>query len=242
MHINTRAATSRFPQCGDHVRLVVLAGCVCLALYARIPRYGRGACLQICRDPEHSPSHILSRPLGQVSRDVVVRSYLDVIAQARSLTGTFYRAGSGFKLNVQNLSSLTLNLGSHTTTPLVTVGVSLNYEPFYTVNVSAGTNPIPLTPSSAQAQKSSHTVVRINAVGWQDNRVNLDSIALNAVRPQTSFFQRLSFEHISLAISTIGRNAASLQALEARIPVHRRLSLSCKSFFAVPSTTSMSAN
>ncbi|KAL7278773.1 hypothetical protein ACG7TL_007781 [Trametes sanguinea] len=90
------------------------------------------------------------------------------------------RAGSGFKLHVQDLSTLTLNLGPHTTAPLASVGVSVDYEPFYTVNVSAGANVIPLngSPSSPQ-MKGTASVVRINVEGWQDNRINLEAISLN---------------------------------------------------------------
>ncbi|ETW80070.1 hypothetical protein HETIRDRAFT_322385 [Heterobasidion irregulare TC 32-1] len=141
---------------------------------------------------------------GHASKSVVIPNTHPLIyyhGRWDKSPGTWW-AGSGFKLNVQNLSSLTLNLGSHTTTPLVTVGVSLDYEPFYTVNVSAGTNPIPLTQSSAQAQKSSHTVVRINAVGWQDNRVNLDSITLNSGATLLPYKpSKLAFQYIGDSLS-----------------------------------------
>ncbi|KAH9886685.1 SGNH hydrolase [Cubamyces lactineus] len=95
--------------------------------------------------------------------------------------GTWW-AGSGLKLHVSGLESLLLNLGPHTTAPLASVGVSVNYAPFYTVNVSSGTNVIPLSdPSSARkapARGPTH-VVRINVEGWQNNRINLESIVLN---------------------------------------------------------------
>lgn len=89
------------------------------------------------------------------------------------------RAGSGFKLYVQNLKSLGLSLGEHTTIPLVSLGVSIDYQPFVTVNVSAGLNNIPIT---SEGNGKNPRVVRINAEGWQNNRMNLESIVLNAVR------------------------------------------------------------
>ncbi|EMD37519.1 hypothetical protein CERSUDRAFT_49893 [Gelatoporia subvermispora B] len=89
---------------------------------------------------------------------------------------------TGFKLHVQDLSSLTLNLGNHTTSPTVQLGVSVNYGPFNTVNVSAGTNEIPLIVSSDEtddAKLPATSVVRINVPGWQDNRLELENIVLN---------------------------------------------------------------
>ncbi len=90
-------------------------------------------------------------------------------------TVDLYRAGSGFKLHVQNLRSLALNLGPHTTSPLASIAVSVDYNNFTTVNVSSGTNVIPLEPSSRSG------VVRINVEGWQNNRINLESLVLNSV-------------------------------------------------------------
>ncbi|TFK48158.1 hypothetical protein OE88DRAFT_1762098 [Heliocybe sulcata] len=87
--------------------------------------------------------------------------------------GTWW-ASSGFNLVVDNLSSLTLNLGPHTTSPLVSLGVSVNYNAVYTFNASAGSNTIPL--SNVQAGPN---VVRINVEGWQNNRMNLESIVIN---------------------------------------------------------------
>lgn len=84
------------------------------------------------------------------------------------------RAGSGFKLHAKNLDSLTLHLGPHTTAPLASVGVSVDYQDFFTVNVSEGANPIPLDSREA-------TVVRINVEGWQNNRINLEKITVNEV-------------------------------------------------------------
>ena len=89
-----------------------------------------------------------------------------------------YRAGSGFKLHADNLKSLTLNLGPHTTSPLTSVGVSVNYGPFVTVNVSEGRNAIPLVTDL----ESEASVVRVTTEGWQNNRMQLESLELNPVR------------------------------------------------------------
>ena len=101
-------------------------------------------------------------------------------------------------MRVQDLTSLTLNLGPHTTSPLASIGISVDYEPFYTVNVTQGSNAIPLHGSSistitaptgnsesgAEAVPRTMTnssVVRINVEGWQNNRINLEAIVLNKV-------------------------------------------------------------
>lgn len=93
------------------------------------------------------------------------------------------RAGSGLKLHIRDLSSLALHLGPHTTAPLASVGVSVDYQSFYTVNVSSGTNTVPLSDSSVKrsTDKTSTSVVRINVEGWQNNRINLESIVFNKV-------------------------------------------------------------
>ncbi|KAF9482308.1 hypothetical protein BDN70DRAFT_904789 [Pholiota conissans] len=95
-----------------------------------------------------------------------------------SSPGTWW-TGSGFKLNVENLQSLALNLGLHTTSPFAAIGVSINNAPFFTVNASAGITPIPLPPVSSAARGST-TLVRINVEGSVSNRINLESITLNA--------------------------------------------------------------
>lgn len=76
-----------------------------------------------------------------------------------------------------------LNLGNHTTAPLTSIGVSVNYDAFMTVNVSAGTNVIPLSSSATKGDSNEKTtsVVRINVEQWQNNRMNLESIILNNV-------------------------------------------------------------
>jgi len=88
------------------------------------------------------------------------------------------RAGSGFKLNVKNLTSLSINLGPLTSSPLAPIGVSIDGAEFFNYNASAGANAIPLnTPS-----KLSSTTVRINVQGHASNRIILDSLVLNSVR------------------------------------------------------------
>ncbi|PBK85671.1 hypothetical protein ARMGADRAFT_941667 [Armillaria gallica] len=74
----------------------------------------------------------------------------------------------------QDLRSVALNLGPHTTSPLASIAVSVDYNNFTTVNVSSGTNDIPLEPSSRSS------VVRINVEGWQNNWINLESLVLNS--------------------------------------------------------------
>ena len=88
---------------------------------------------------------------------------------------------------MQDLSSLTLKLGPNTTSPLVQIGVSINYEPFFNISISEGTNEIPLNSTVTTTKRGLFgnkptTVVRINVEGWQDNRMNLEEIILNHVR------------------------------------------------------------
>ncbi|KAJ3481088.1 hypothetical protein NLI96_g7896 [Meripilus lineatus] len=85
----------------------------------------------------------------------------------------------GGRAQDSSFKSLSLMLGEHTTSPLVSIGVSVDYQEFVTVNVTAGHNNIPV--SSFLNDKGMDTnVIRINAEGWQNNRVNLESIILNA--------------------------------------------------------------
>ena len=99
------------------------------------------------------------------------------------------RAGSGFKLNVENIESLALNLGPHTTSPLTSVGVSLNYGPYVTLNVSEGSNIVPLGGASSMQESFSgkNTVVRITTEGWQDNRMQLESLVVNQASHSLDF-------------------------------------------------------
>jgi hypothetical protein len=94
------------------------------------------------------------------------------------------RTGSGFKLYVSDLTSMTVNLGPHTTQPLAAVGLSVDYETFRTVNFSEGVNVLPLSADghpTLKKKKGAKTLVRVNVEGWQNNRIDLDSIVLNEV-------------------------------------------------------------
>ncbi|TFY59657.1 hypothetical protein EVG20_g7702 [Dentipellis fragilis] len=115
--------------------------------------------------------------------------------------GRGFRAGTGFKLHVQGLSSFSLTLGPHTTSPNIPIGVSVDYGPFTTVNVSEGANNIPLGLDSDFHSDARH-VLRIDSWGWVDNRVNLESIALNhgaQLLPYTP--SKLAFEFIGDSLS-----------------------------------------
>lgn len=103
-----------------------------------------------------------------------------------SSPGTWW-AGSGLKLNVVGLESLSLNLGNRTSAPFVSLGVSVDYKPFYQVNVSAGINTIPLNGLKHDSGSHSNTIVRINVEGWEYTRINLETITLNPVRHTYSF-------------------------------------------------------
>lgn len=118
---------------------------------------------------------------------------INTIFYANINTRAVYRAGSGFKLHVKNLRTLVLNLGPHTTTPFAAVGVSINYQDFFTVNASAGVNHIPLAASSLH-NKGNTNVIRINVEGWQNNRINLQSITLNAVYSFLHLKKHVNFE------------------------------------------------
>ncbi|KAJ7488179.1 SGNH hydrolase-type esterase domain-containing protein [Mycena latifolia] len=111
-------------------------------------------------------------------------------------------SGSGFKINVQDLSSLTLNLGPNTTAPLVSLGVSVDYAPFFTFNATAGANDIPLSFDTPK-RRGATTVVRINAEMYFNNQMNLDSIDLNAGAKLVPYKpSKLVFEFIGDSLST----------------------------------------
>jgi len=117
--------------------------------------------------------------------------------------GTWW-ASSGLKLHVQNLKSLSLNLGPHTTVPLASVGVSLNYGEITTVNVSQGVNGIFGESAALQVGTSEGdlSVVRLNVEGWQDNRINLESISLNSDATLLSYVpSKLAFQFIGDSLS-----------------------------------------
>ena len=164
-----------------------------------------------CRRPSLQARAKLAIHLGDLM-DVLQRGYpppdtsislpLEHASNNLFVCGSRCRVGSGFKLRVQDLTSLTLNLGPHTTSPLASIGLSVDYEPFYTVNVTQGSNVIPLHGSGSGGSTSTITtltgssesgseagpktmtnqsVVRINVEGWQNNRINLETIVLNGV-------------------------------------------------------------
>lgn len=87
-------------------------------------------------------------------------------------------AGSGFKLHATGLTRLVLNLGSFTTSPQVAVGLSINYGNFTTLNLTAGPNTISLP----NAKTGRSLVLRFNVEGWQQNRLQLESITVNQVK------------------------------------------------------------
>jgi hypothetical protein len=114
---------------------------------------------------------------------------------------------------------LKLNLGSHTTSPLASVGVSVNYDPYVTVNVTEGSNDIPLanTPSQATRSSEQNTVVRITTEGWQNNRMQLESITLNAVR----LVQNIYVIGLNLMQLCTGSDSQAIYTLRACIPGDR---------------------
>ncbi|KAG9005310.1 hypothetical protein FRB95_007573 [Tulasnella sp. JGI-2019a] len=85
--------------------------------------------------------------------------------------------GTGIKLYVEGLTSLVLNVGAATTTLFAAAGLSVDYAPFVTVNISTGANVLPI-PANKSGKKTS--VIRIATEGWRDNRIQLDSLVLNA--------------------------------------------------------------
>jgi len=64
----------------------------------------------------------------------------------------------------------------------VAVGVSIDYAPYFTVNVTVGSNSLPLDASFASRPKDSTTVLRIAVENFEGPRMDLDSIVLNKVR------------------------------------------------------------
>lgn len=93
----------------------------------------------------------------------------------------FLRAGTGFKLNIRDLTSLTLSLGPNTTTPQTKIGVSIDYGPYKQVQVQQGENEVPLGAINGK-KSGSNTIVRIVLQGWENNRVVLENIKVNEVR------------------------------------------------------------
>ncbi|KAF7375739.1 SGNH hydrolase [Mycena sanguinolenta] len=112
-------------------------------------------------------------------------------------------SGSGFKINVQDLSSLTLNLGPNTTAPVIALGISVDYAPFFSLNASAGANVIPLALRPQKKLPGATTVVRINAEMYFDSQMNLESIDLNPGARLVPYVpSKLAFEFIGDSFST----------------------------------------
>ncbi|KAK0481279.1 SGNH hydrolase-type esterase domain-containing protein [Armillaria novae-zelandiae] len=82
--------------------------------------------------------------------------------------------GMGFKLLAQNLTMLSLNLETFTSS-LASIGVSINYQNFSSVDVYPGSNEIPLGHPSPNG-----SVIHINAWGWQNNQILFQNLVLNS--------------------------------------------------------------
>ncbi|VDB90318.1 unnamed protein product [Peniophora sp. CBMAI 1063] len=104
-------------------------------------------------------------------------------------------AGSGFKLHAEGLKSLSLMLGPNTTDPLTSVGVSLDYGNFTTLNVSEGVNVV-------QVHEHGARVVRINVEGWQNNNLNLLGVETNVDAKLLTYKpSRIAFQFIGDSLS-----------------------------------------
>ncbi|KIJ61724.1 hypothetical protein HYDPIDRAFT_31055 [Hydnomerulius pinastri MD-312] len=146
----------------------------------------------------------LALTLSTLSAASVVIPYADPLIYYNGRwdsTPETWWTGSGFKLNVQNLSSLTLNLGPYTSDP-VQLGVSVNYGNFTAYNATQGANVIPLTGLA-----SGDNVIRINSVGWESNHMNLETIELN------DGAELLPYEPSKLAFQFIGDSLSAGQYL-----------------------------
>ncbi|KAF8172529.1 SGNH hydrolase-type esterase domain-containing protein [Mycena galopus ATCC 62051] len=116
----------------------------------------------------------------------------------------WYVSGSGFKLNVQDLSSLTINLGPNTTAPFVALGISIDYAPFFTINATEGATPIPLDLPAVKQKPGATTVVRINAEMYFGSQMNLESVDLNEGAKLVPYVpSKLVFEFIGDSFSTV---------------------------------------
>ncbi|KAF7312931.1 SGNH hydrolase [Mycena kentingensis (nom. inval.)] len=110
-------------------------------------------------------------------------------------------SGSGFKLNIRNLQSLTVNLGPNTTQPFVALGVSVDHAPFVSMNATAGANNIPISLPHKSAKDT--TVVRINAEMYFNSQMHLESIDLNPGAELVRYTpSKIAFEFIGDSFST----------------------------------------
>ncbi|KAG9095080.1 hypothetical protein FS749_011141 [Ceratobasidium sp. UAMH 11750] len=122
-------------------------------------------------------SGVFAAPSATTSRPVVLSANSTLIhkhGRWDTSPGTWW-AGSGLKIVASNLSSFILNLGDITsqTTP---VGLSIDYANFTTINVAPGENVIPIPPATSKKDR----VVRLQVQGYYNNRMQLESIVLNA--------------------------------------------------------------
>ncbi|EJD52314.1 SGNH hydrolase [Auricularia subglabra TFB-10046 SS5] len=117
--------------------------------------------------------------------------------------GTWW-GSSGFKLSALNLSHLGITLGPHSTPGNISIGLSVDFGPFENLNVTQGANVLALPRSQNPLRPRT---VRLNVQGWQNNRIQLQSIELNhgAVL--------LPFAHQKLAFQFIGDSLTAGQYL-----------------------------
>ncbi|TFK19639.1 SGNH hydrolase [Coprinopsis marcescibilis] len=93
-------------------------------------------------------------------------------------TGSWW-AGSGFKVNVRNLKTLAINLGEYTSWPSAPASISFDNGPAMTYSLTSGANEIPV-PKVAGKPRGAATLVRVNVEGWQRNRIQFQSLSVNA--------------------------------------------------------------
>ncbi|KAG8714162.1 hypothetical protein FRC08_012302 [Ceratobasidium sp. 394] len=140
-----------------------------------------------------APSAATSRPVVLLADSPLIHKH----GRWDTAPGTWW-AGSGLKVVASNLSSFTLNLGDITpqTTP---VGLSIDYANFTTISVAPGENVIPIPPATSKKDR----VVRLQVQGFYNNRMQLESIALNAgaiVKPYRPSLLRFQFIGDSLSV------------------------------------------
>ncbi|KZT61386.1 hypothetical protein CALCODRAFT_491191 [Calocera cornea HHB12733] len=91
-------------------------------------------------------------------------------------TDTSWWTGTGFKLVAKNLKEMTVYLGALTSQP-ASVGVSVNYGAWQTVNLTAGANAVPL--DGLNSSPLSTNVIRVANEGWQNNNIQLEAVEIN---------------------------------------------------------------
>ncbi|KAG2005506.1 hypothetical protein CC2G_001907 [Coprinopsis cinerea AmutBmut pab1-1] len=88
-------------------------------------------------------------------------------------------AGTGFKVNIQNLRRLSINLGTNSSWPSAPTAISFDNGKFETVELASGTNHIAIPEHIAKAERGKTTLLRVNVQGWQQNRIQFQSLDLN---------------------------------------------------------------